>query len=61
MIDFFAHFVTATKKILNVFYYIPQYDGFQKVLVWLTFTPLMIQRSNSSSVLIVKWPKQWNH
>ena len=29
----FAYFVTTTKKILNVFYYIPQYDGFQKVLV----------------------------
>ena len=33
MIDFFAHFVTTTKKILNVSYYIPQFDGFQKVLV----------------------------
>jgi len=52
MIDCSPHLAVKTKNILNDFYCIPQYVGFQRVLDWVVFKPLIIQ---------INWLNQWSH
>ena len=59
-IDCSAQIAVKMTTILNVFYCISQYIGFQTVLEWVVFMSLMIHLMNSSLALAINWLKQWS-